>query len=204
MHRLLPLKSGLADISRCRVQLAEMDGTFITRIDIGHVPSLFHDGVRVKPGWGGSLPKYESLGISRFVKKITNLLQGFGGNQQTPLEKPQTVLFQPAPKFLTAAVGSRGNIEGEDSPRLIPRAIPAGKGIRLLKCQRCQFISKPLDPSAGRFALPAAPGLTMNPSVERSKRTQTQFGQSIHQVEGAAGCLRTHRKPPQRAPGQNK
>ena len=80
MHRPVPLKSGLADISRGRVLLAEMDGTCITRIDIGHVPSLFHDRVRVEPGWGGSLPKYESLGISRFVKKITNLVQGFGGN----------------------------------------------------------------------------------------------------------------------------
>jgi hypothetical protein len=157
-----------------------MDGTFITRIDIGHVPSLFHDRVWVEPGRGGSLPKYESLGISRFVKKITNLLQGFGGNPQAPLEKTQTVLFQPTPKFLTATVGSRGNVEGEDSPLPIPRAIPAGKGIRLLKCQRGQFISKPFDPSAGRFALSATPVLAMNPSVERSKRTQTQFGQSIH------------------------
>jgi hypothetical protein len=75
------------------------------------------------------------MGIGRFMKKISDFLKRLGRDPKTPLQKTETVLFQPTPKFLTATLGSRGDVEGEDSPLLIPWAIPAGLGICLLKRQ---------------------------------------------------------------------
>ena len=74
LHRLLPLERGLADLIWRGLVCGKVQDDLIVGIDFRHIPSLFDDGVRVEPGWGRSLPKYESMGISRFVKKIPNFL----------------------------------------------------------------------------------------------------------------------------------
>lgn len=80
LDRFLPLEGGFADIIWRGLISGKVQDDLIVGIDFRHIPSLFDNGVRVEPGWGWSLPKYEGMGISRFVKKIVNLLERFGRN----------------------------------------------------------------------------------------------------------------------------